>query len=260
MKQPQEKSLILPYLFLMLVALSFLVLAKMKFSFWLKEPLLVILTTPRKTLYLGKIRLWRNLTFLITADLYDKLQKIQDNESEIEVLKAKLNLLQAENRNLRQQLEAPLPPGWDFLPALVLGWDRYLLIDKGVNDGVKSGMAVVFKEQLIGQVVEASAKTARVRLLTDPDSKVPAKTIKNSRGLTIGAFGNRLVFSRVLQKEPLTEADLVLTSGEADFPPNLVIGKIGLVNSKEGEIYKEAELIPLLDYSKLENVFVVLAF
>jgi len=51
---------------------------------------------------------------------------------------------------------------------------------------------------------------------------------------------------------------LVFTSGEGEtFPQGLVIGRISLIEKSESEIYQRAKLDPILDYQKLDKVFVV---
>lgn len=188
-------------------------------------------------------------------------QKIADLEKQIEeylVLSVKLNVLEEENKALRRQLEAPLPPTTKFLPAKTLGLTKYLTIDKGEEDGVKPGMIVVSENILVGKIIQVTPKTAQVILPTDPDSKIPSRTIKtNARGLVEGQFGTGAVFDRVLQAEVLESGDLLVTTGEGEYERDLLIGKLTRIEKVPVEPFQKGEITPLLDYSKLVNVFVI---
>jgi rod shape-determining protein MreC len=54
------------------------------------------------------------------------------------------------------------------------------------------------------------------------------------------------------------EGDLVLTSGlTGSFPKGLPIGTLGRVTKKDMDLFKQAELTPHVDLSKIEEVLVV---
>lgn len=258
-RRPSE-NIFLPYFVFLLVSLLLLGLDKAKLISFLKYPLEIILVTPRKTLFLTKIRLGENWQIFFTKDLRLKVAQSDDYKKELDILKSKIQLLEEENNSLRKQLESPLPASWDFIPAYVLGKDRYLILDKGQNDGVSKNMVVVSETQVIGKINAVSPKTSQMMFLWDPELKTPAKTNKNVRGLLIGAFGNQIILSRVLQKESLNNMDLVLTSGEENFPPNLIVGKVEEVTARAEDVYKEARVIPLIDYDKLQNVFIISSY
>ena len=69
----------------------------------------------------------------------------------------------------------------------------------------------------------------------------------------------RLILTGVLQKEKIDVGELVITSGEDEvFPPNLLIGKIKKIEKEERQPYQKAEVEPLIDYDKLETVFLII--
>ena len=51
-------------------------------------------------------------------------------------------------------------------------WFQSCLLDKGSADGVRKGMAVVTPLGVVGQVVAVTSRTAKVLLLTDPNSGI----------------------------------------------------------------------------------------
>lgn len=178
---------------------------------------------------------------------------------ELATLRVKLQVLEDENKSLRKQLEAPLPPTMKFLPAKTIGLTRFLTIDKGDEDGVKVGMTVISENILVGKVNQVTPKTAQIILPTDPDSKIQVRTIKTgAKGLALGEFGTKAVLDKVLQAERLEKDDLVVTTGEEGDIKDLLIGKLGKIEKEEVQPFQKAEIIPLLDYGKLVDVFVVL--
>jgi len=196
------------------------------------------------------LRYWRNGAARI-ADLERQV-------AELAVEAAQVRLLQEENRAMRQLLGAPLPAEWKFIPAALLGAEENFSINAGRNQGVKAGDAVVWKNLLLGQVVEVSARMSRVRPLSSSASKVvvflPAS---GAKGILQGEFGSQIYLTEVLQSEEVKEGDLVLTKGDGSFPRGLVAGKVLRLVSQESDIYKRALLDPLVDPGDLDVVFVV---
>jgi len=178
---------------------------------------------------------------------------------------ASLKEAERENEVLRQQLGV-LPPGKQKLVmARITGYNpvlgQYFLIDKGEKDGVAINLAVVAANNfLVGRVVEVNQIFSKVLLISDSNSSVNAITqesrvsgaVKGSHGLAI-AMEMIPIDAQVLVGEP------VLTSGLNDaIPRGLVIGRIASVVRKESEIFQRAAITPVLEFNKLEKVFVLL--
>jgi len=151
-------------------------------------------------------------------------------------------------------------------PATVVGRDpnnltQALIIDQGAADGVHKGMPVVTAGGLVGRVVEADLNWAKVLLLTDSSSHVSA-LLQTSRatGVVIGRQG-RLYLRYVPQGDELTEGDIVVTSGlGGHFPKGLVIGQVSLVRKRDVDMFQEAEIRSVVDFSRLELVIVLQDF
>jgi len=201
-------------------------------------------------------------------------KRVGELERENENLKIDNWKLSIENANSQRMLGSPLPSEWHFLPAQVIGQTRYLLINQGQRDGVKPDMIAIFENVLVGQVIEVSERTAKIRLPNDSESKIKAKTLRELdhsgsgrmdspgmsgvSGILIGR-NDSLLLTEVPQAEKFQVNDLVITSGEQEiFPPNLLIGKVVGISKDERQPTQQAEIEPLLDYSKLETVFLLI--
>lgn len=253
-------NIFFPYLIFLCLSLLLVLSERVGLGF-IRYPLEVVFIPPQRILTAMKTQLVVNSKLLISQDIQQKISQGESYQKELDVLKAKVQLLEKENNALKKQLECPLPPQWQFIPAQVLGRERFLLLDKGKRDGVTAGMPVISENILIGKVFSIGEKTAQVMLLWDPEMKITVTTDKGVKGLLIGEFGNQIKLSRVLQKDSLTALDTISTLGEEGvYPPNLLIGKISEVNAKQEDIYKEAKVAPLIDYDKLQNIFIVAKF
>ena len=183
-------------------------------------------------------------------------------------MKAEQNLFQEEveaNKRLRRLLQFeeqnPLPK----LPAQVIGWDasswfRSITIDRGTADGVSEGMVVTAVEGLAGHVQHASAHTSQVLLIVDHNSAVSAIVRRTrSRGIVVGKRLNRCQLKYLEQAEEVHAGDEVITSGlDGRYPKGLMIGLVTEVQKKEQGLFQQADVKPLAELNKLEEVFILL--
>lgn len=187
-----------------------------------------------------------------------RIKNLELRVAELSVAKNQAGALERENRELRKQLGVTSLASHRQLPVVVLGLSRYLEIGAGQNQGVTVGQTVVYLDNLIGRVVSVSGRTSFVQLPSDPDARI-AVGVGQARGLVSGQFGSGLEISQVAQNEDIRPGDLVSTSGEGGtYLPGMLVGKLGTINTDQTGLFKEAEVIPLIDYKQLTTVFVVL--
>ena len=193
-------------------------------------------------------------------------KKIEHLQQENVLLKIDLQVLQKENKEVRRLLQAPLPLDWRFLPAQVLSEKEGILqINIGANLEVNQGDIVVVGSKkrkrggiLVGKVIKVEPAVSLVQTPIARGVEIPAKILANNeRGMVIFLPDKGLTLDKVLQKVFLEKEQIVITSGEADFLPNLLIGIINQIEKNEVEVYQKAILSPLVDYHALETVFVV---
>ena len=174
---------------------------------------------------------------------------------------ARLMKLEAENKVLREQIGAKQKEE-ELILAAVAGADPLfpsskILVNKGKNDGVSLGALVILKDILVGQVASVGGQSASVRLLSDPETKIPAVTQGGVKGIIRGEFGNRIVLDKVGQGEKLNAGEIVFSSGEADFPKGLVLGKITEIKNDPAALFQKATLQPPIPFNLLEIVFII---
>ena len=179
----------------------------------------------------------------------------------------KLEELSRENARLTQllDLKRTLPANVRHLIfARVIArspsaWSRVFLIDKGSRQGVKENMLAMSDSALVGKVVETGPTVSKVLLITDPNSKIGA-LIQRTRqaGIVFGTSQGECRMKYISVDTPLQQGDLVETAGFGGFfPKGLIVGTVRRAWKEPGQIYQVAQVSPLADLSRLEEVALV---
>lgn len=188
-----------------------------------------------------------------------KIEYLEQRVRELTVEAEKVVNLEAENKALKEQIGISLTKERKMLLAGVAGSSQNFLIDKGTKDGVKEGMAVIYKDIFLGRAGKVFDNSSLVTLITDPLSKVTAVTSKTrAKGIVVGQFGSGASIEKVLTEDTLSKDDIVLTSGEGGVLKGYLIGKIAEVKKEDEGVFQKATLSLLLKFSDLTHVFVVL--
>jgi len=139
-----------------------------------------------------------------------------------------------------------------------------IFITVGKDFGVSQGDMIIYKNHLVGVVKKTGAHHSLVNLVFSPDLKVAVKVISFSdltvqtEGLVSGDFGTSLKLDRVLQKEPLSTGDTIVTSGrDGLFDPGYLVGKVGEIYAEPTQPLKSAQVLPFIDIERLGKVFVL---
>lgn len=169
-----------------------------------------------------------------------------------------------EVRALRDQFDTSSIKQSDLLPARVIGtMNNRIVVDKGIADGIQDGDIVVYKDNLVGRMSKASMHLSVVDLVTSKDISLTAKS-KDSQSIgVIKGDDGGILLDHVVLSEKISKGDVILTKGDVDgqgrgFPPDLIVGQIETINKKASSLFQTAEVRSLIDFSKLEMVFVMI--
>ncbi len=214
-----------------------------------------------------------------TKGLAGYFQSISQLREENQSLKDRITELTDQNLRLennikdasvaREELDYITNTQFNSVTAKVIGRtaDEYLktvIINKGDAAGIQVGYPVMTGGGvLIGTVVDTNSAVSKVLLLNDNQSEVSAVVQNDPRspGIVRGEFGLSLNMSLIPQSDTITEGQTVTTSGlEEEIPADLIIGTISNIVRKEGELFQEATIDPLVDYATIRIVTVILPF
>lgn len=118
-------------------------------------------------------------------------------------------------------------------------WTDSVTIDKGSASGFEVGMPVCSSGGVIGQIIEVSANTSTVRLITDDQSGVSAM-IQGSRaqGVLQGQADGTLRLEYVVSDAEVATGDIVITSGiGGTFPKGLPLGTVASIDRAPNAVY-----------------------
>jgi rod shape-determining protein MreC len=177
-----------------------------------------------------------------------------------------LEALQQENRRLRDLLDASSGRSFEFRFAemVQVNLDPYahqVMIDRGKNDGVFVGQAVLDGSGVMGQVDDVHIHMSSVLLISDPDHALPVQIART--GLRTVAYGTgetaRLLLPNVPMQADVRNGDLLVTSGLGDrFPPGFPVAQIEVINRDTGGTFAELHARPLAALDKGREVLLVL--
>jgi rod shape-determining protein MreC len=193
-------------------------------------------------------------------------ERLRKRIESLEVEKQKLMEADATNRRLQRLLEFRTQlPGRTITASIIANsassWFQSCLLDKGSADGVRKGMAVLTPVGVVGQVVAVTARTAKVLLLTDPNSGVDVLVQRTrSRGIVSGSLENGTVLKYVKRSEDVQEGDRLITSGiDGVFPKGMMVGAVIKVRKQHLGLFQYIEVLPAVQSARVEEVLIVAA-
>lgn len=146
----------------------------------------------------------------------------------------RLNLLNAENANLRDLLDAKqsLTESSTLADIIHVGRDSFtkkIIVNRGKNHGVIIGAAAVDAKGVIGQVTRTYPSSSEITLITDKSLAIPVQIERN--GLRAIAFGhgrdNTLDLPYLPANVDIKRGDKLVTSGiDGVYPAGLAVATV----------------------------------
>ena len=135
-----------------------------------------------------------------------------------------------------------------------------IFIDLGAEDGIKIDMITVYGDYLVGKIVAVHNNYSEVELITNPNSIISAKTMRDILGIARGSDeeDGLLYFQPSIVEDNLKEGDEIVTSGISDiYPEGIKIGKKEEIDEKENYGYKRVTLKPGFESKDLRELIVI---
>ncbi len=209
--------------------------------------------------------------FRSNKGLRDDLARLEAENSNLRSSLATTSLVRNRAFELDGLLDTSKETGFALLPARVVGmgaaqaFSRTVTIDKGTSSGLRPDMTVLNHDGLVGRVLRADRSTATVLLVVDQDSVVGGRLGSSMevgflRGKGDVGDDGRLVLDLVDNSATPGEGDVVTTWGSksgAPYVAGIPIGTVEAVYSSPRQLAKQAVIRPLVDFSALDLVGVV---
>jgi rod shape-determining protein MreC len=191
-------------------------------------------------------------------NLRQEAARLREENDRLHRWQAAALALEAENAMLRRQLSFVPDPAPQFRTARVVAdaggtYARAVLIATSPQLRPQKGQVALDERGLAGRVTEVGARSARILLVTDMNSRIPV-VLEGSRvrAMMIGTNGARPRLQHWPAGMQPQEGDRVVTSAESTtFPAGLPVGIVRL-----GETgWPEVELFARLDRLDLLRIF-----
>ncbi len=237
------------------------------------RPLLRLSTQPLIEIQTWAARYVYTVRDYVSAPRDMEALRRRNQELEAEVARLRAQVAQLQQQVAQLEVVAALldfareHPEHEYMVALVIGRDpspflHYVIINVGSDDGVRPGMPVVAAQGLVGQVEAVIPTAARVRLITDPGSRVNVRTTpSNVDAVLAGSITGDLSLTLVPLEAKIQPGDLVITSGlGGQYPPNILVGQVVSTRKLGFALFQEATVQPVVDFARLDAVLVVTNF
>lgn len=193
-------------------------------------------------------------------------ERLRKRIQTLEIEQQRLLEAEATNNRLKQLLDFRGHVSDKAVVASIIAntassWFHSCTLDKGSADGVRKGMAVVTPLGVVGQVVSVTPRTAKVLLLTDPNSGIDVLVQRTrARGIVSGSLESGTILKYVKRSEDIQEGDRLLTSGtDGVFPKGMLAGTVIKVTKQHLGLFQFVEVLPAVQSARIENVLVVAA-
>ncbi|QQG50358.1 MAG: rod shape-determining protein MreC [Candidatus Berkelbacteria bacterium] len=177
---------------------------------------------------------------------------------------AKLSFALGENEQLkrdlqferqRQDLQLKAANVVNYSPTNLY---QSITINKGSNDGIKTGQAVISSGYLVGKINNVSNSTAEVWLLSNRNLLTPVLLSDSQTvGLLKGSIRGLVVENIPLDTKVAKGTPVVTSALEGLYPAGIALGQVEEIISAKEEIFLTLRISTPINPSNLTTVYVV---
>lgn len=197
-----------------------------------------------------------------------KNEKLTD-QSESYIIQKNVNeSLEKEIKELKEVLELNktlteyVPINATILSRNKSYWFNNITIDKGSNDGIEEGMAVITKNGLIGKISSVFSNSSEIKLITSDDINnkvsISIKTNEIDNYAIMNGYDAEtgLIKATGIDKTTnINKDDIVLTSGLGNkFPAGIYIGTVEKIESDK---YNLSKIVYIKTYQNFNDIHYV---
>lgn len=181
----------------------------------------------------------------------------------------RLSTAESENRRLRRLVGLRETAKAETVSAVVIGKDiteyfrvAHLVLDNAAP-GIRANMPVISLDGTVGTVQRVAGERVDVQLTVDSGFGVDVVVERTgARGFVrgVGDLSRYVVRVEYVQRtDEVQQGDILVTSGYGcRFPKGIPVAKVTEVVKRDFGIYQQVEAEPLVDFSRLDEVLIVL--
>ncbi|MDP3683083.1 MAG: rod shape-determining protein MreC [Ignavibacteria bacterium] len=200
---------------------------------------------------------------LPSTGLKSENTKLREQNAKLMLEVNKLREYGIENVELKNLLSLKDTISYQLIPAKVIAKSfstdqTTFTLNKGNNEGIKAGMAVITGEGLVGIVERSSGDFSLIRTLKHLNFRVVVKDQRSRFQGILHWTGSQLIISNLPKTSEIKLGDRIITSELSSFIgqpfPIGIVKKI--INPDEG-YFNNVLIKPFVEIEKVENVFIV---
>ena len=183
------------------------------------------------------------------SSLYQTNKQLERENLALRGWQQEAQRMQIENNRLRTLLNTVAAPAPRALTAPVItetggAFERSLLVQAGVDNGVEEGSVVLGATAVIGRVISVGNRAARVLLMNDENSRIPVQLAgSGERAIAVGTGNGDMDLTYLATDVVPTVGERVLTSGHGGiFPAGLPVGEVVKDTVDGHDVYRVAPL------------------
>lgn len=155
---------------------------------------------------------------------------------------------------------------YDIIPVKIINnsfnkQDNYLTINFGSKVGIKSEMAVIGPNGIVGIVRNVSKNFSTVIPIINGNLRISGKLKKNNYFGSVhwnGTDYRYVVLKEIPNHVSINVGDTVITSGFSSiFPEGILIGTVAKVDAKRSSNFHEVSVLLTEDFKSLSYVYVI---
>jgi rod shape-determining protein MreC len=192
----------------------------------------------------------------------DKNVALQKQIDDVHALLMRARSLSYENRRLkallqmRERIAGPVVAA-RLVSSSASSTRRYAVLNAGSWQGVKTGQPVRGPDGLIGRILEIGPNSARVLLLSDPESIVPVRRTRDGLPALAAGRGDGLLDIRSATSANIgfEAGDVFVTSGAGGiYSPNVPVARV-IKRSRDIALARTLAQPDTLDFALVQQAF-----
>lgn len=223
------------------------------------SPLQYIATTPKQAVD------WAVDNLVTRKRLIEENQQYKIDELRYKEQIMQLNILKQENDRLRALLASPVRADAKKMVAEILSVDsdpysHQVVINRGANDDLFEGQAVIDDNGIVGQVLHVGTISSRVLLITDVNNAVPVRIKRNGIRLIATGTGtiDKLTHNYVPHSTDVRVGDLLVTSGlGGKYPEGYPVARVSAVRQNESRPFAQVQSEPVAQINRLRYLLLL---
>lgn len=206
-------------------------------------------------------------------DTYEENQRLKQEIDSVYEIQAELSVTKEQNEALKEELELQNSlTDYSTITGAVIArnpdsWVEEVIVDRGSQDGVELGMAVMSGQGLIGRISEVNPTSSKVRLISTMDQRnnlVSSEIITEEGDVVHGVISayeaetGRLIMDQITTNVTLEPGQQVVTSGlSGKTPRSLLIGTVDEVTMDNFGLSQRVYVVPAGDFNDIRYVSII---